>query len=85
MSTATARYQCEACRAELRYHGGPHKPRWCEKHRPANYWKRPERHAAPNRRHKPVFCTGCETRLLRQCDSGMCLFCEIEMGISEPI
>lgn len=83
MSTATVQFRCEVCDAELRYHGGPHKPRWCVDHR------RQALNGSFKRRRKktgkPYFCEGCEVQLMWRSESGYCNFCEVESGMREPI
>lgn len=41
--------------------------------------------ARPHHRSKPKCCQACEAQLLKRSKSGLCLFCEIEMGMAEPV
>lgn len=84
MSTATAQFTCEVCDEPLKYKGGPYKPRRCPEHQePAAKRRRAERQANPKRKRK--ICQACEAELRKCSPSGLCLFCEIEMGMTEPL
>ena len=83
--TVAVHYQCEVCHDDIPFHGGPHRPRWCARHRPKNSHHRSERHAVPDRRYRARQCVACEAELLKPSKSGQCLFCEIENGMREPI
>lgn len=87
MSTATAEYLCEVCKTPLVYRGGPHKPRWCDKHRLSEKHKADrKRQAAYENKAKPVgrrvHCVepDCGTVLLTPVPSGRCGFCLVELG-----
>lgn len=88
MSTATAEFTCEVCDAPLRYRGGPHRPRWCPEHRAAREQQaKLERQRRYNARNAPAAkglkCRACGSPMLVPAE--LCVFCEVESGMREPI
>lgn len=89
-ATAEATHVCEICGDPVDPTGG-RRSLWCARHQAAGRRKAKRavqaryqarrRAQAPPDPPDPRTCRGCHARLLEPSPSGMCRFCEIEVGL----